>query len=88
MSSAAEKRHLERIANLPCVVCGVHPVEVHHILEGRTPGRKSPDFTAIPVCPDCHRGTQNGIHGRRAMWDVMRKTELACLAETIESLYG
>lgn len=86
--SAASKRHMGRVAGLPCCVCGTMPVEVHHILEGRTPGRKSPDWLAIPVCPDCHRGSENGIHGRRAMWRVMRKTELQCLADTLEAIYG
>ena len=64
------------------------PVEAHHVLEGRTPGRKSPDALAIPLCSDCHTGSKNGIHGQRVMWDVMRKSELDILAETIEKLYG
>lgn len=82
------KRHLSRVAELPCVVCGAQPVEVHHILEGRTPGRRSPDWLAIPCCLDCHRGSKNGIHGEGNMWRVMRKTEHDCLAETLETLYG
>jgi len=73
---------------MPCVVCGAEPVEVHHILEGRCPGRRSPDWLAIPVCPDCHRGAKNGIHGEQAMWKVMKKTEHDCLAQTLEALYG
>lgn len=72
---------------MDCSVCDqAGPSDFHHILEGRTPGRKSPVFCGIPLCKDCHQGSQNGIHGRRAMWDVMRKTELGCLAETIRRL--
>lgn len=86
--SAAGKRHMGRVAELPCCICGAQPVELHHILEGRTPGRRSPDWTVIPTCPDCHRGAINGIHGQRRMWDVTKKTELQCLADTLEAIYG
>jgi hypothetical protein len=59
------------------------PVEVHHLMSGRVPGRRSSDWLAIPLCPDCHRG-RNGIHGQQAMLKVMRKTELDLLAETFQ----
>jgi hypothetical protein len=88
MSSSAEKKHMGRVAGLPCAVCGSTPVEVHHILEGRTPGRRAPPFLTIPLCPSCHRDNHNGIHGQRRMWNVMKKTELLCLNETLEALYG
>lgn len=87
--SAAEKRHIERVKSLSCSVCGQGgPSDFHHILDRRTPGRKSPTFTGIPLCKSCHQDPHNGIHGMAAMWRVMRKTELLCLAETIEKLYG
>lgn len=77
-----------RVAQLPCCLCGAHGVEVHHILEGRIKGRKSSDWTTIPLCPDCHRGNHNGIHGAQAMLRVMKTTELELLAQTLEQLYG
>ena len=81
------KDHMGRVKELPCAVCGASgPSDAHHILEGRTPGRKSPDMLCIPLCKSCHQDGHNGIHGNRRMWDVMRKTELICLAETIERL--
>lgn len=86
--NAFGKNHLSKIHALPCGLCGANNVEAHHILEGRTPGRKSPDALAIPLCVDCHRGEENGIHGRRAMWNIYRKSELDILAETIEKLYA
>lgn len=88
MSTAAEKRHLDRLSEMPCALCGAHGVHIHHILDGRIKGRKSGNFTAIPLCPDCHTGSHNGIHGRQAMLKVMKKTELELLGETIEALYG
>ena len=85
--SEFEKAHLSRVHELPCGLCGEFPVEAHHILEGRTPGRKSPAALAIPLCNDCHTGSANGIHGRRVLWDIYKKSELDILAETIEKLY-
>ena len=82
------KKHLALIHDLPCGLCGTVPVEAHHILEGRTPNRKSPDGLAIPLCWSCHQDPHNGIHGLRSMWKIMRKSELDVLEETYEVLYG
>jgi hypothetical protein len=82
------KRHLSLIHDLPCGLCGASPVSAHHILEGRTPNRKSPDALAIPLCYDCHQGDRNGIHGQQFMWKIYKKSELDILAETYEKLYG
>lgn len=30
--SAADKRHHERVAQMPCLVCGAWPVDVHHVV--------------------------------------------------------
>ena len=87
-ATASEKRHLARLAELPCALCEAQPVEVHHILEGRIKGRRSGAFTAIPLCPDCHRHSLRGIHGRKDMLRIMKKTELELLAETLEKLFG
>jgi len=82
------KAHMSLVAALPCALCEGYPVELHHILEGRTPGRKSPDWLVIPLCPDCHRGDDNGIHGRQAMLKIKKTSELQLLAKTYETLYG
>lgn len=83
------KRHLARVHELPCGLCGSRQnIQAHHILEGRTPGRKSPDALAIPLCVTCHTDEHNGIHGRGAMWQIYRKSELEILAETLEKLYA
>lgn len=48
-----------------CYICGRRdlPLETHHVFHG--PRRKSADFykLVVPLCPQCHRGTE-GIHGR------------------------
>ena len=80
----SEAKHIERVKNLPCGVCGHYaPSDAHHILEN---SRRVSHFAVIPLCKDCHQDSHNGIHGEKAMWKVMRKTELLVLAETIERL--
>jgi len=80
----AESSHILDIKNMPCGVCGQGaPSDAHHILEN---SRRISHFAVIPLCKSCHQDNHNGIHGRKAMWKVMRKTELSVLAETIEYL--
>lgn len=79
---AVEQRHIELVKALSCGVCDLKgPNEVHEIKQGQW-------FTSIPLCPDCHRGLHNGLHGRMAIWKVKKLDELDVLAATIERLYG
>lgn len=78
--TTAESAHMARVKLLCCAVCGHEPpVEAHHIWQGL-------HFLTVPLCQDCHTGSNNGIHGARAMWKVMRKTEETVLNETIARL--
>lgn len=87
MTTSTERLHMQRVKELPCAVCGqAGPSDAHHILEGRTPGRKSPNFLCIPLCKSCHQDSKNGIHGERRMWNIYKANELQCLANTIERL--
>jgi len=87
--SAAEKRHMGRIAAMPCCLCGDRPVHVHHIREGEAAGagQKAKDFLTIPLCPDCHTGPL-GVHGDKTVIYAAGKNEHDLLAETLERLYG
>lgn len=79
-STAEEKRHIERIKAMPCVICQAQaPSECHEINQGQW-------FTSIPLCADCHRGSVNGIHGQKRLWNVYKMDELAALNETIRNL--
>lgn len=87
--TAAASRHMARVKELPCGVCGASgPSHAHHVIEGRTPGRKAPDWMTMPLCEDCHEGGLNGIHGQRRMWSVMKLNEFDVLNATLEKLYG
>lgn len=89
--SNAGKRHMQRLADWAtdngCCVCGAPFAHIHHILEGRTPGRRSGDFCTVPLCWECHEGT-HGIHGDRERWKLRNMDELERLDETLRSLYG
>jgi hypothetical protein len=87
--SEKASRHMARVKELPCCCCGASgPSHAHHILQGRTPGRRAPDWLTIPVCDDCHVGSHNGIHAMHRMWDVMKLSEFEALDATLEKLYG
>lgn len=80
--------HKGRVAALFCALCGAPPPSsVHHILQGRTPGRKVGHWLTIPLCWNCHQGP-NGIHGDKTLWNIFKKTEFDCLNETLEIIYG
>jgi hypothetical protein len=83
----SEKRHMDRVGRLPCGVCGIEGVELHHIREGQGMAQRASNFLVIPLCPGCHRGP-NGLHGDRAMFKIHKVDELDVLAHTIEVLYA
>jgi len=89
--SAAGKRHMGKVAELGisagCIVCGEPFAHVHHILEGRIPGRKSGPFCTVPLCYECHEGS-HGIHGTRQRWSLNKASELDALERTLEAIYG
>jgi hypothetical protein len=78
--TASEKRHIERIKEMDCVVCGAHgPSDCHELEQGLW-------FASIPLCKDCHQGSLNGIHGQKRIWNVKKLDELSALALTVEKL--
>lgn len=81
--SAEGKRHMGRIAEMPCAVCGAHGVHVHHIRTGIGMGRRASDLDTIPLCPEHHQGMA-GIHGMgRKAWERYHGiTEMELLEET------
>jgi hypothetical protein len=78
--TAAERRHVAKIKQMDCVVCGASgPSECHEINQGQW-------FTSMSLCADCHRGGINGIHGQKRMWAVKKMNELDALNVTIQRL--
>ena len=81
----AEKKYMNRVAELPCVCCGVTGVQLHHIREGQGMAQRASNFLVVPLCPDCHTGP-SGVHGDKSMMRIQKMTELDMLAKTIEAL--
>lgn len=78
--TAAEREHLERVKLLACSVCDLPgPSEAHHVKQGS-------HWLCVSLCPDCHRGGFNGLHGQRRIWSVKKIDELDALAITVERL--
>lgn len=76
----AEREHLARVKQLPCSVCDhPGPSEAHHTKQGN-------QYSCIALCADCHRGSHNGWHGRRHMWQVKKIDENDALNITVKRL--
>ena len=79
--TVAERRHIERVAALDCVVCGAPgPSEVHEPEQGLW-------SVSIALCPACHRG-QDGWHGTRQRWKLRRINEIQAINETVRKAYA
>ena len=77
--TTAEKRHVERVAALPCIVCGSDEgSEVHEPEQGMW-------FISIPLCLACHRGPA-GWHGTRLRWSLNKMDERKAINETLKRL--
>jgi hypothetical protein len=98
MSTAAEKRHLDRLSRLGCMLCRFvggckgfgpepGPVEIHHPKEWTGAAQRASDWLAIPLCTDCHRGP-NGLHGlgKKGFYMRYKIAEHDLLAMTIQAL--
>jgi hypothetical protein len=49
--------------------------------------QRNSDWLTIPLCSDCHTGSQ-GVHGDKTMMRIHKVTELDLLADTLKKLYG
>lgn len=81
-----EQAHLQRVAEMPCVVCGNWPVQVHHIETGM--GRRKDHMRVIALCYDHHQGA-NGLHtiGRKA-WVQRYGREADLMAKMLNKMQG
>ncbi len=86
------KRHMGRVARVPCVLCrhmglGDTPALVHHLKYGQGASDRASDFLTIAVCPEHHVGA-SGIHTLKehGLYLRYKLSELDLLAMTIEAL--
>jgi len=89
VTSAADKRHLSRVASLGCVVCrnlGVDPEipsGIHHLRNGYGRGQAAPHTETLPLCGYHHQtgGYGNAFHAGPAEWERRYGTERQLLAQ-------
>ncbi len=89
--SAASRRHLARVASLPCSVCGVRGVECHHPRGhefGTGQSMKASDYFAIPLCPKHHRTGGLGVafHAGKKSWQENFGSQMDHLLKTLSLL--
>ena len=56
----AERARLSRLKEMPCIACGRHGVDVHHIVDKGYRKHSGGHMATIPLCPWCHRGEPIG----------------------------
>lgn len=80
--TTAERKHVAKVKELDCIICGASgPSEAHEPNQGLW-------WLSIALCPDCHRGNHNGIHGLGRAWMVARMDENKAANETLRRIYG
>ncbi len=84
-TSAAERKHMARVAEMTCAACGVPGVHVHHIREGQGMSQRAGNYLVIPLCPECHMGDFS-IHKSKKQFEAIYGTELDMLNRTIGRL--
>ena len=54
---ARDREHLKFVAGRPCLICGRHPADPHHLrfAQSRALGRKVSDEFTVPLCRGHHR---------------------------------
>lgn len=90
--SAKGRRHMGRVAKVPCVLCrhlglGDTPALVHHMKLGTGASDRASDYLTIALCEFHHVGA-GGVHvlkerGLRLRYNL---SEIDLLAMTIEAL--
>jgi hypothetical protein len=91
MATKHEKKHLNQIAELGCILCSEilgfegSPAELHHV---RRYGTKRATSPILPLCPEHHRGN-DGLHGL-GVKGFERKYEISCerLLERVSEKLG
>lgn len=89
--TAAEKKHMSKVAELGCIICyrmGYEgsPAELHHIKEHTGMGKRSSHFEVIPLCPMHHRSSDAAYHVSPASFTAKWGTQRDLLNFTLALL--
>lgn len=81
-TTVAERQHMAKVAEMPCVACGRYSVHVHHVHSDGLKRIGKDNMRVVPLCPECHQHGPEAVHkiGHakfNALWgiDLMREAE-------------
>lgn len=79
------RKHMERVAGLPCAACGNPEVQVHHIRKAPLTGagQKASDWFVMPLCEPHHRF----VHKAREQFEAIFGSQEHLITETLRRLY-
>jgi len=85
--SKADKRWLDDVASLCCVVCrnmglGSTPSEIHHVRAGSGMAQRAAHTRVLPLCPRHHRASYPaGFHAAPRSWQQEHGSEETLLEQ-------
>jgi len=68
-----ERRHLDRVAAMPCIVTGKRPIHVHHVMHMPGKCQRRDHRFVVPLSPDLHNMGDQSVHalgGEDAFYQV------------------
>lgn len=71
------KKLIDLVKSLPCYYCGKTPVDPHHLIgigHMSGGGLTAPDWTAMPLCRECHIRMHNTPLLWPEQWEIMART--------------
>lgn len=77
-----DPEHMAKVAQLPCVITGRSPVEVHHVIHGRFSQLRASDRATIPLCPEEHLA----LHAGKEAWAAKHGPDYTYIADTLEAI--
>jgi hypothetical protein len=82
--TASERRHHDRVAQMPCIACGRHGVHVHHVTSDGFKRLSKDHMRVVPLCPDCHQHGPHAVHKiNHAVFNQMHGIDLLAEAERL-----
>ena len=81
-----EKQHMDKVAQLGCIICGNPEVHLHHIrYPGLGMGKRSTNFEVIPLCQPHHQGNLS-VHGSPKLFEEKFGTQKQLLERVLKRI--
>jgi hypothetical protein len=89
-TTTLEKRHIERLHKLPCVVTGKRPVHVHHLMIAPGKERRRDHRWAVPLFTELHVLGADSVHelGSEAKFEAHHGLRCGWLVEQAARLWA